>query len=311
MERRRRDISALLATPAMRPISNRVGARRFVRDAQPHSGHARGMFREMIRSFRAEAPRWARQLDLVYEHAAIAGRHRRVRAAWAPHLATSREIILEAAARLPAGGRVLVIGAGDCLDVPVVELAGRSAAVVLADVVISPVARALARRHRGVVRCVTWDATGALEKLAAVRETVVSAGARRIFEEADPGPPPGGEPDLVISANCLSQLGLVPGHALPAARVDESLPDRCGTVAAKKHLRWLGERSAAIRVLLADTARLDLGPDGRELKRENLLGRLPLRRPDRAWRWNLAPIPEYSRTVARVHEVGAWIDFPR
>lgn len=268
------------------------------------------MLREWIRSIRAEAPRWARQLDLVYEHAAIAGRYRRVRAAWQPHLAASRSVMLEAAERCARFDRVLVIGAGDCLDVPVRELAGRFREVILADIVVSPVARALARRHPGVVRCLGWDATGALEKLAAVRDTVVSAGARRIFEEADPGPPPGGEPDLVLSANCLSQLGLVPGHALPAARIDGALPDRCGAVAARKHLAWLAARPRAVRALVADTTRLDLGPDGRELKRENLLAKLPLRRPDRTWRWDLAPIPEYSREVARVHEVGAWIDLP-
>ncbi|MBE2215180.1 MAG: hypothetical protein IAE82_15005 [Opitutaceae bacterium] len=268
------------------------------------------MIREWIRTLRAQCPPWARQLDLVYEHAAIAARHRRMRTAWQPHLARSREIVLEGAGRCTSFGRALVIGAGDCLDVPVDDLAARFGEVVLADIVVSPVARALARRHPGRVRCVSWDATGALEKLAAVRATVVSAGARRIFEEADPGPPPGGEPDLVVSANCLSQLGLVPGHALPAARVDDALPDRCGTTAAKQHLAWLGQRVGAVRVLLADTARLDLGPDGREIKRENLLARLPLRRPDHAWRWNLAPIPEYSPDIARIHEVGAWIDVP-
>jgi hypothetical protein len=268
------------------------------------------MLREWIRTLRADCPRWARQLGLVYEHAAIAARHRRVSAAWAPHLASSRAFVLEAAERCARTDRVLVIGAGDCLDVPVDMLAARFGEVILTDIVVSPVARAIARRHRGRVRCVSWDATGALEKLAAVCDTVVSAGARRIFEEADPGPPPGGEPDLVVSANCLSQLGLVPGHALPAARADEALPDRCGAVAAKKHLAWLAQRTAAVRVIVADTARLDLGPDGRELKRENLLARLPLRRPDRAWRWDLAPIPEYSPDIARVHEVGAWMEAP-
>lgn len=259
---------------------------------------------------RADSPRWARQLGLVYEHAAIAARHRRMRQAWEPHLARSRAVVLEGAARCARSERVLVVGAGDCLDVPVAELAARFAEVILADIVVSPVARELARRHAGRVRCVSWDATGALEKLAAVRDSVVSAGARRLFEEADPGPPPGGEPDLVVSANCLSQLGLVPGHALPAARRDDGLPDRCGTIAAKKHLDWLGQRGGAARVLLADTARLDLDRHGRELKRENLLARLPLRRPDQTWRWDLAPIPEYSSDTARIHEVGAWIDGP-
>ena len=73
---------------------------------------------------------------------------------------------------------------------------------------------------------------------------------------------------------------------------------------------WLAAR-VGVRVLVADVARLDLAPDGHVLKRENLLGRFGLRTPDRAWRWDLAPIPERSRDFHRVHEVGAWFDGPR
>jgi hypothetical protein len=106
------------------------------------------------------------------------------------------------------------------------------------------------------------------------------------------------------------RLGLVPAHSLPAAREDESLPDRCAAAAARRHLGWLAAR-VGVRVLVADVARLDLAPDGHVLKRENLLGRFGLRTPDRAWRWDLAPIPEWSRDFHRVHEVGAWFDGPR
>ena len=204
----------------------------------------------------------------------------------------------------------LVIGAGDCLDVPVAELVGQFAEVLLADVVVSPAARRLARRFRGRLRSIVWDATGALPRLAAGRRTITLTEARLIFEQAEPGSPPGGEPDLVVSANCLSQLGLVPGHSLSAAETDDKLPDACAAAAARRHLEWLAKRSG-VRVVLADCARLDIAPDGRVLKREDLRGRFGLRVPDRAWRWELAPIPEWSPDFHRVHEVGAWIDGPR
>ena len=268
------------------------------------------MLREFLRTLRVDCPPWARQLGLAREHAAIAARHERVSAAWAPHLEASHEAVLAAAARCRLRRRVLVIGAGDCLDVPVAELVGQFAEVLLADVVVSPAARRLARRFRGRLRSIVWDATGALPRLAAGRRTITLTEARLIFEQAEPGSPPGGEPDLVVSANCLSQLGLVPGHSLSAAETDEKLPGACAAAAARRHLEWLAKRSG-VRVVLADCARLDIAPDGRVLKREDLRGRFGLRVPDRAWRWELAPIPEWSPDFHRVHEVGAWIDGPR
>lgn len=264
------------------------------------------MFARLFRNFLTDCPPAARQLGLLREHEDIAKRHARVRAAWAPHLAESRKVVLEMAQRCPRRERVLVIGAGDCLDVPVEELAGMFGRVVLADIVTSAEARRWERRLPGRVQGVNWDASGALAALAAVRETVAPHEAPEIFARADPGPPPGGEPDYVVSANCISQLGLVPGHSLPAYARDKSLPDRCAKAAARRHLAWLDERPG-VRLLLADAARLNIGPDGRQLKKETLHERFGLPKPDRIWRWDLAPIPEWSRDFHRVHEVGAWI----
>src|SRR5688572_33029519 len=68
----------------------------------------------------------ARQLGLLREHEDIARRHLRVRSAWASHLAESRQVVLDTAQRCSRRRRALVIGAGDCLDVSVAELAARS-----------------------------------------------------------------------------------------------------------------------------------------------------------------------------------------
>jgi hypothetical protein len=243
---------------------------------------------------------------LAREHLAISRRHERVRTAWASHLEASRHVMLELADRCAARKRVLVIGAGDCLDVPVEELAGRFERVTLADIAVGVEARRWAKKFPARVECVNWDASGALVSLAKVRDRLSAADAPAFFIHADPGPPPGGEADLVISANCISQLGLVPGHSLPATTKDADLPERCARAAARRHLHWLGERTG-IRLLIADAARLDIGPDGKQLKRETLHERFGLPRPDRQWRWDLAPIPEWSEKFHRVHEVGAWI----
>ncbi len=262
--------------------------------------------RDLIRSWRVNCPPWARQLGLAREHLAIAQRHSRVRAAWASHLETSQRLILEMAARCPSRERVLIIGAGDCLDVPVAGLAELFTRVTLADIAVGTEARRWAQQFPARVECVNWDASGALAALAKVRDQLSAADAPAFFTHANPGPPPGGEADLVVSANCISQLGLVPGHSLPAKAQDSTLPERGARAAARRHLEWLGAR-AGLRLLIADAARLDIGLDGKLMKRETLHERFGLPRPDRQWRWDLAPIPEWSDKFHRVHEVGAWI----
>lgn len=287
------------------------------------------MLAELIASWFVKAHPAARRLGLVYEHIAIGARHRRVRASWAPHLEASRAAVMEGTSRCSQFRCAVVIGAGDCLDVPVEELAAKFQHVVLADVAVGPVARRYAKKFSGRVHCVAWDATGALNRIAAAKATLDRRAAEKIFSEADAGPPPipaeachllgdknagnaagekaRPEPDFIVSANCVSQLGLVPGHSLPATDEDEDLPDRCAIVAAKRHLMWLAMRPPeTVRVVLADAERLNIAKDGRVLMRENLHERFGLRRPDRRWRWDLAPIPEWDPEYHRVHEVGAW-----
>jgi hypothetical protein len=200
-----------------------------------------------------------------------------------------------------------VIGAGACFDVPVAELAQTFSEVILADVAVSAVARRWQRRLPGRVRALAWDATGALAVLADRRKTATAIEIVSLLADSHPGEPPDGEADLVVSANGLSQFGLIPAGRLAAADLDEELPARCLRAAAERHLAWLAARPG-VRVLLTDLARLDVAPDGRELERRTIFKNLNLRPPDQHWRWDLAPIPEWSREWHRVHEVGAWID---
>jgi hypothetical protein len=279
----------------------------FCREAM--RGQAFVMLRELIDLLRIRCAPGARMLGLAYEAAALAARYRRVGASWTPHLEASHAAILGGAERCRKHERVLVIGAGACLDVPVAELTERFSEVILADVAVSAGSRRWQRRLPGRVRAIAWDATGALVALADVRRAATAEIAEKLFSNSEPGEPPGGEPDLVISANCLSQLGLIPADRLAAADSDDELVGRCAQAAARRHLAWLAERSG-VRVLLSDVARLDVAPDGRELVRRTIFEGLKLRAPDRSWRWNLGPIPEFSHEWHRVHEVGTWIDGP-
>ena len=264
------------------------------------------MITEMVHSLLVGCPRWGRRLGLAREHVAISARYRRVGRAWAPHLAACRTAILDASQMCARRRCVVIVGAGSCLDVPVGELAQQFETVVLADVVTSLAARRLARRFPGRVRLVTWDATGALARLVAAKCATPEQIAT-CFEEAEPGTLPGGASDLVVSANCLSQLGLVVDSLAPGCTDAER--GRVVAAAARRHLAWLSGQPG-VRLLLADVARLEVSPEGAEVSREDCLDGLGLRDADRRWRWDIAPIPEYSARVHRVHAVGAWLAGP-
>ena len=255
----------------------------------PKAKHdAATMLRELIDALRTRCAPGARARGLAYEAAAIAARHRRVGTRWEPHLAASRAVILRGADRCRKRERALVIGAGACFDVPVAELAQIFSEVILADVAVSTVARQWQRRLPGRVRAVAWDATGALAALAVRRKTATAAEIVSLLAGSDPGTPPGGEADLVVSANGLSQFGLIPAGRLSAADSDEELPARCLQTAAQRHLAWLAARPG-VKVLLTDLAQLDIAPDGRELARRAIFKNLNLRAPDHHWRYYRVP----------------------
>jgi len=265
------------------------------------------MLREWIDTLRIRCAPGARALGLADEAAGISARYRRVGTHWEPHLAASRAAILGGAHRCLRRQRAVLIGAGACLDIPVKELAEIFSEVILADVAVSAAARRWQRRLPGRVRAVAWDATGAIATLASRRKSATASEVVSLLANSDPGEPPGGEADLLVSANVLSQFGLIPAGRVSAGDADEEFPARCVQAAAQRHLAWMAGRPG-VKVLLTDLARLDVAPDGRERARRTIFENLRLRHPDQLWRWEIAPIPEWSRDFHRVHEVGAWID---
>lgn len=260
------------------------------------------MLAELLTSLLTPFPRIPRRMGHLAEQIAIRARERRVRAAWAPHLAASRAAMLAAAGRCPGRGRCVVVGAGLCLDVPLAELAARFAEVVLLDVGF------LERGGPANVRRIAWDATGCLEAWHA--DPRMDVDEALALAERDPGWPSGlGDPDLTVSANIISQLDLLPAPWLARRRWrPDDFAERLGTVLARTHLRWLRARPGT-RALIGDLAATLIPADGTSPTTRPLPpSQLGLRDPDQGWDWDIAPIPEWNRREHLRHRVGAWID---
>ena len=135
-----------------------------------------------------------------------------------------------AALLLPPRRRALVFGAALVLDVPLAELADAFDEVVLIDLMFLPATRRAAKRLGNVTLCV-HDVSESLTGIEAGRPRV-AAPAR--FHD-DPAV------DLVVSANLLSQLPIVPNAYLAREFAwDEAACAALGRELVAAHLAYLG-----------------------------------------------------------------------
>jgi len=232
-----------------------------------------------------------RRMGYLRELIAIRERHRRCRTAWRIHLAASRALIPEAIESCSGRERVVVLGSGLLLDIPLAELAGRFDTVVLIDICHLRTTRRKAARFANV-ELEEADVSGIAEAL----------GSRRLNDRAPlPEPEPDAGPlsgaDLVISANLLSQLPLVPLDHLEviAPELSKAERDRFARSVIDHHLALLQAQSATV-CLITETMRSI--SDGENLieKIDPLFG-ATLFYEGREWWWDMAPRPEVNRNL--------------
>jgi hypothetical protein len=226
-------------------------------------------------------------------------RARRCRTDWADHEAHCGAVVARALDGLPVRRTCLVLGSGLMRDVSLARLAESFDKVILVDVVHLWPIRLAARRFPNV-RLVDLDITGTTDLLLG-RATGLADPLARF--RADP------TIDLVISANCLSQLALTPVErvrrrgGLPLIR----FPD-LGRRIVEGHLDALRRFSARV-CLLTDDEGLDVGANGEILDRYDLLEGVTLPPADDDWQWTLAPLGEAARDHAVVHRAHGFADF--
>lgn len=234
------------------------------------------------------APRHLRRLGYVRQSGLLHARSRRCRAAWAPHLHRARAVVARAAADTRTRGLAVVLGSGLLDDVPLDALAGAFARVRLVDAVHPWPSRLAVRRHANVALITAEIGAGLAEPALAA----ACAGA-----------------DLVISANLLSQLPIVPTD-LHAAQ-GRPAPSRLGARIVESHLAALDALSTrAERVcLITDTLQREMDRAGRITDTLDLLHGVALPPPDSAWDWEIAPFGEADRHHRLLHRVHAYPDW--
>ncbi len=258
------------------------------------------MLSDLLISLFTSAPPHLRALGYLDEALALRRRHRRNREAWQPHLDRTRAFILDAAERCRKRDRVVLLGSGLLLDVPLPELARSFREVVLQDVVCLPEARKKLRRNRNA-RFVQQDVTN----IAALLVRNAQQGLRTLPESLPL--PLEGQADLVVSLNILSQLWVIP-RAFAAGRLrglpEDVIDDWCGRI-VEAHYRWL--RSLPCDVcLVADHEVVKRDAAGGVISRGSTICNLRLPPPEQEWTWQIAPPDRRRPQGSKELIVGAW-----
>ena len=246
------------------------------------------------------APPWARRTGHLRELIAVEGRYRRHKAAWRPHLDNTKSTIMAAITRCKRRRTALVLGSGALYDIPLAPLAAHFDRVVLVDAAHPWRARAAALRFRNVAH-VHADLSGVCDALL----LGVAGGA-----DTPPDPRISAIPnvapdqvDLVVSANLMSQLPLVPSafvaRFLP---LDAAAETRFARAILQAHLDFIHGFSG-VTCLITDQTREKIDRDGETVHAKDALFGLSLPDPDQEWVWDIAPLGEISRNEAMRNRV--------
>lgn len=255
------------------------------------------MIFELYQWLRTPCSPLARRLGYLGEAIAVEARHRRHRSAWEPHLAACRAIIGRAADACGHRRRVAVLGSGALLDIPLDDLAAKFQQVELIDMVHPRRARQRARLFPNVT----------------LREADLTGLAARLLpggRPPRPGPPIAlsDDTDLVVSANLLSQLAVLPGAwLLKRRRIGEAERLSLSRDLLAAHLDWLASVPAQV-CLVTEVERAYFDPSGARVQGWDALFGLPLPPAEAVWAWDIGRGGETAESLMQRNTIHGYSD---
>ncbi len=248
------------------------------------------MLAEWFTHLSTPCPQPYRRMGYLRELIAIERRHHRCRAAWASHLANCHKLITEAASSCTGKGKVVVLGSGLLLDIPLPHLAKEFDQVVLVDICHLGSTRRQTRDFKNV-QLVEADISGVADPL----ERWLSS------DDQQPLPVPVvdrnlvTDADYVVSSNLLAQLPLTLLGWLKKkspSNNSESLQIFSRNI-VDHHLSLLQSLDCPV-TLITETLRL-ISNGEKTLNKIDPLFAAPLLYEGEEWWWDVAPRPEIDR----------------
>lgn len=245
------------------------------------------MLVELYRYLTTPCPPALRHMGYLKEIIGLAARHGRCRKAWQPHLDACQALITEAARSCFRHRRAVVLGSGGLYDIPLDDLSDLFDDVVLVDVLHPPAVRRAVAGY-GNVTLLEHD-------LACVIEPMY-----RQVREATPLPLPEADlpldgADLVISANVVSQLPVIPvEYAARAGRHSTAGLSVLAKALIESHLAALVDFKGVVCLISEVEHQILAG--GEIIARHDPLRGVTVPRQlglyPQSWEWDFAPRPE-------------------
>jgi hypothetical protein len=260
------------------------------------------MLYELMASFTTSCPQYVRRMEYLYQAIALRGRYQRRCASWQPHLDKTKKFILDAAGTCRDRNKVVVLGSGLLLDVPIEALAEMFREVVLVDVVHLPEVRKRIK-HCENVRTLEGDITGVAEKLF----WNVQQGRNELPSSKPTIPEIDANTGLVISLNILSQLCTIPQDYVQKKMPDHdewTIAEWCDQI-REAHYHALKALLCDV-CLIADHEYIYKDKKGDVSEQGSTVGGLSFSEPDMSWWWEIAPLGTMSRHSSKELHVGAW-----
>lgn len=252
------------------------------------------MLAELFDYYTTPSSQMAKELGYLKESIAIEARYKRCANDWREHLENTKEAILKAASECKQRRKVIILGSGGLYDIPYEELGEMFNKVVLVDMVHTKRAREIAENFKNFT----------------LREDDISGvnyGLFKINDNYDPEIPQNflsdKNIDLVVSANILSQLPILPRKFFAKNKnfSEERLDRLCENIQLN-HLKYL-DKFPCKKCVITDYKRKVFDKSGEFLEQSDALYGLEVPDATDSWLWNVAPSPEENRKLTYKNEV--------
>ncbi len=250
----------------------------------------------------ASRPQYVRNMGYLDEAKDMKKRYERSCAAWQPHLDKTRGFVLSAAKQCPDRKKIVILGSGLLLDVPIEELSAMFEEVLLLDVALLPEIHRRAKKYHSV-RLIQHDVTNAAARLY---ENILRS-VRELPHAVPAVPSIDGNTSLVVSLNILSQLWVIP-RAYVLAKMpgfdEEVLEDWCRQI-VESHYQYLSSLPCPV-CLIADHDFIQRDEREMIVRRGSTVFDFGLPVPEASWVWDIVPAGNDRGLLSKELSVGVW-----
>lgn len=259
------------------------------------------MIRELLTYFNSNVSKEARVFGHLYESIALIEREKRCRKHWLAHRTQCQNTIAQYLSLAKLQNKVLILGSGPLHEIPLKVLAENFAQVDLVDVVHLKETKRLNSHYKNV-RFIEADITELESSL--IKEKKALNKIPSLFLED--------QYDLVISANLMSQLAyhlraFLEKNAKP--KLSSAVLDQFANSITHNHYLYLQKFKCPV-ILITDIESILANKAEEIVERETPYIDFTFPIPVKEWWWDVAPLPEFSKTESLKMKVATFIINP-